>query len=54
MNRENHYNLFKQDLHAHHKVLRSKGGSNHHSNLITVCRTCHIGIHRMLNVPMGE
>ena len=32
-------------LHVHHIIWRKKGGSDHQSNLITVCETCHKLIH---------
>lgn len=32
-------------LEVHHIVYRSKGGSDHEDNLITLCRTCHKGVH---------
>jgi hypothetical protein len=32
-------------LHAHHKVPRSKGGSNQLSNLTTLCESCHNDSH---------
>lgn len=33
------------ELHAHHIVPRSKGGTHKKSNLVTVCKTCHRAIH---------
>lgn len=33
------------ELHAHHIVPLSKGGTNNKDNLITVCRGCHMAIH---------
>ena len=32
-------------LEVHHIVFRSKGGSDEESNLITLCHTCHKGVH---------
>ncbi|WP_417936021.1 HNH endonuclease [Haloarcula saliterrae] len=33
------------ELHAHHVVPKSVGGSDKLSNLITVCKSCHGSIH---------
>lgn len=33
------------ELHAHHKVPVSKGGSHEYSNLTTLCRDCHEQVH---------
>lgn len=33
------------ELHAHHIVPKSSGGSHETSNLITVCKACHDAIH---------
>ncbi|SDG40312.1 HNH endonuclease [Halorientalis regularis] len=33
------------ELHAHHVVPKSKGGTHNLSNLITVCKPCHEQIH---------
>lgn len=33
-------------MHVHHKVFRSKGGTDAPSNLITLCETCHNALHR--------
>lgn len=33
------------ELHAHHIVPKSRGGSHHLNNLVTVCRDCHKAIH---------
>lgn len=46
--------MFNQDLHTHHIVPRSRGGSNYMDNLITLCRNCHVEIHRELGVKMGK
>lgn len=35
----------KIELHAHHIVPLAKGGTNKKTNLITVCRGCHMAIH---------
>ena len=32
-------------LHVHHLVFRSQGGSDEESNLLTLCQTCHEGLH---------
>lgn len=32
-------------LQVHHIVYRTNGGSNHEDNLITLCESCHKGIH---------
>jgi hypothetical protein len=32
-------------LHAHHTQPRSEGGSNHLSNLVTLCEPCHQAVH---------
>jgi hypothetical protein len=32
-------------LEVHHIVFRSEGGSDEESNLITLCKTCHDGLH---------
>ncbi len=32
-------------LHVHHLVHRSQQGSNEESNLLTLCKTCHDGVH---------
>lgn len=36
----------KKWLHVHHIVPRSKGGSNDHDNLVTLCDICHMEEHR--------
>ena len=33
------------NLHVHHKVFRSHGGTDAPSNLITLCKTCHNDLH---------
>lgn len=33
------------ELHAHHIVPKSRGGVHELSNLITVCKACHIAVH---------
>ena len=35
----------KNDLHTHHILPRSKGGSNTLKNLITLCKKCHDDLH---------
>ncbi|MED0680247.1 HNH endonuclease [Aneurinibacillus thermoaerophilus] len=49
-----HYRKFNQSLHAHHIVPRCQGGSNHMSNLIILCRDCHVEEHRKLGVGFGQ
>jgi 5-methylcytosine-specific restriction endonuclease McrA len=36
----------RQNLHVHHKQLRSQQGSDDGLNLITLCARCHEGLHR--------
>lgn len=36
----------KKWLHVHHILPRSKGGTNNHDNLITLCDVCHMEEHR--------
>ena len=33
-------------LHVHHKVFRSRGGTNEPANLLTLCSDCHDALHR--------
>jgi len=33
------------ELHAHHKIPRSVGGSDEPDNLITLCKGCHARLH---------
>jgi 5-methylcytosine-specific restriction endonuclease McrA len=35
----------KQNLHVHHKQLRSQQGDDDDSNLITLCAACHQELH---------
>ena len=35
----------RSNLHVHHIVFRSQGGLDDDKNLITVCNSCHEGIH---------
>lgn len=37
------------ELHAHHVVPLSKGGSNSTSNIVTLCRDCHTSIHQHMS-----
>lgn len=39
------------ELHAHHIVPKSKGGTHHTSNLITLCEDCHKSIHSNRYAP---
>lgn len=41
-------------LHIHHKVFRSKGGSNSPDNLITLCKQCHEDLHEGKFVLKGK
>lgn len=34
------------ELHAHHIVPKSKGGTHQRSNLVTMCKSCHNTIHK--------
>jgi 5-methylcytosine-specific restriction endonuclease McrA len=34
------------NLEIHHKQFRSHSGEDSEENLITLCRRCHVGIHR--------
>jgi 5-methylcytosine-specific restriction endonuclease McrA len=34
------------NLEVHHKEFRSHSGEDSEQNLITLCSTCHVGIHR--------
>jgi hypothetical protein len=34
-----------RNLHCHHIIYRSDNGSDDHDNLITLCKTCHDGVH---------
>jgi 5-methylcytosine-specific restriction endonuclease McrA len=34
-----------QNLEVHHKKMRSQGGGNSHTNLITLCHSCHANEH---------
>jgi 5-methylcytosine-specific restriction endonuclease McrA len=36
----------RQNLQVHHKQLRSQQGSDDDFNLITLCASCHVGLHR--------
>ena len=35
----------KQELHVHHIIFKSHGGTNSPDNLITLCSTCHDNLH---------
>jgi hypothetical protein len=35
------------DLQSHHIKLASSGGSDHHSNLVTLCNACHWKLHKI-------
>ena len=36
---------------VHHIVPKSSGGSDHHTNLVTLCQSCHSTIHKQSNLP---
>ena len=36
---------FRQTLDPHHIIFKSHGGKDTTENLITLCRSCHSGIH---------
>jgi 5-methylcytosine-specific restriction endonuclease McrA len=36
---------FRSNLHVHHIWFRSQGGPDELWNLITLCNTCHNGVH---------
>jgi len=42
------------ELHAHHGVPLSKGGSNKLSNLQTYCKECHNAIHGNVQAPTAD
>lgn len=50
----------RNNLHCHHIVFRSQGGGDVTSNVITLCGSCHSGVHlpnpstgaRMVILPM--
>jgi len=33
-------------LHVHHIIFKSRGGSDHQDNLVTLCKTCHDNFHK--------
>lgn len=37
---------FRGNLHAHHLRFRSQGGEDSTKNLVTLCASCHDGLHR--------
>lgn len=37
---------YRNDLHAHHIVFRSAGGTDEDFNLVTLCSSCHDGVHQ--------
>lgn len=41
------------ELHAHHIVPKSKGGTHRKSNLKTLCKQCHNAIHGNESAPTG-
>ncbi len=42
------------DISIHHIRFRSRGGSNHAFNLLTLCNTCHSSVHRGLLLITGN
>lgn len=42
------------ELHAHHIVPKSKGGTHRKSNLKTLCKQCHNSIHGNTSAPTGR
>lgn len=42
------------ELHAHHIVPKSKGGTHQRSNLVTVCKDCHNAIHGDSSAPTSN
>jgi hypothetical protein len=42
------------ELHAHHGVPKSKGGTHRKSNLITYCKQCHDAIHGRRIAPTAN
>jgi 5-methylcytosine-specific restriction endonuclease McrA len=42
------------ELHAHHIVPKSRGGSHSLSNLATLCKECHRDAHGKKTVPWHE
>lgn len=42
------------ELHAHHVVPKSKGGTHELSNLKTLCSECHDAVHRNTIAPTGR
>lgn len=43
------------ELHAHHNVPKSKGGTHKLSNLTTLCKNCHDAIHHKSKIaPIGR
>jgi hypothetical protein len=43
---------YQEELHVHHKVPTSEGGTNELSNLTTICVYCHYEIHK--DEPQGR
>jgi 5-methylcytosine-specific restriction endonuclease McrA len=48
-----HKRSYRQDLHAHHIIPRHAGGSNYRDNLLTLCKVCHIELHKGMLVSTG-
>ncbi|MDL0145964.1 HNH endonuclease, partial [Halobacterium salinarum] len=42
------------ELHAHHVVPKSKGGTHQLSNLVTVCKDCHKSVHGDQMAPKAD
>ena len=43
---------FRQSLHVHHIVFRSQEGPDEEWNLVTLCSSCHNGVHK--DIHNGE
>ena len=39
---------FRGNLHVHHIVFRSQGGDDTECNLLTLCSSCHDGVHKAI------
>jgi len=42
------------ELHAHHIVPLSDGGSNNQENLVTLCKECHNAVHGNTTAPINR
>lgn len=41
-------------LHGHHKVYRSRGGSDREENIVLLCVVCHAAVHGIAAVLNGH